>query len=204
MSSKFTVYKTTNLINGKIYVGCHVTLNPDDSYLGSGKILIQAIFKYGIENFSKEILFVYDNPEEMFLKESEIVDSDFVKSENTYNIKIGGEGGWDFILRNKSNWSEERRKLHSIEMKKRKSLGLWGCNTDSYGMKGKHHSIKAKSKISENNGNKLSEEVIKSRLDDLKEFSPTTRGTKNKLAQRWGISHTSVKRFVEKHLGCLV
>lgn len=178
MSSKFTVYKTTNLINGKIYVG-------------SGKILIQAIAKYGIENFSKELLFVYDNADEMFLKESEIVNSEFIKSNNTYNIKIGGEGGWDFILQNKSNWGEERRKLHSIEMEKRKSLGLWGCNTDSYGMKGKHHSIKARSKISENNGNNLSEEIIQSRLIDLKEFDLSKRGTKNKLAQKWEISHTS-------------
>ena len=48
------IYKTTNLINGKIYVGQDTKNNPN--YLGSGKILKFALKKYGIENFKKEIL----------------------------------------------------------------------------------------------------------------------------------------------------
>lgn len=49
------IYKTTNLVNGKIYVGQHYT-SADDGYLGSGNILIQSIKKYGKENFIREIL----------------------------------------------------------------------------------------------------------------------------------------------------
>jgi len=47
----YTVYKTINLVNGKIYVGLHVTDKLDDDYLGSGKLIQAAIKKYGRENF---------------------------------------------------------------------------------------------------------------------------------------------------------
>ena len=55
------IYKTTNLINGKIYVGMHSTDNLNDGYLGSGWILKQAIKKYGKENFKREVLLVLSN-----------------------------------------------------------------------------------------------------------------------------------------------
>jgi hypothetical protein len=51
---KHYIYKTTNLINGKIYIGKRSHENPEkDRYLGSGRVLIQAIKKYGRENFKK-------------------------------------------------------------------------------------------------------------------------------------------------------
>lgn len=80
-----------------MYIGCHKTKNLDDGYLGSGKILKRAIKKYGIENFIKEILFVFNTSEEVFDKEKEIVNKLFVESDNTYNILIGGWGGYDYI-----------------------------------------------------------------------------------------------------------
>ena len=50
------VYKTTNLINGKTYVGKHRRSYFDKKYYGSGKHLKSAINKYGIENFKVEVL----------------------------------------------------------------------------------------------------------------------------------------------------
>ena len=97
----YTIYKITNKINGKFYVGTHKTKNLDDDYMGSGKYLNYAISKHGIENFEKEILFVFDNPDEMYDKEAEIVNKDFVTEKNTYNLKAGGYGGWDYINENK-------------------------------------------------------------------------------------------------------
>ena len=93
----YTIYKTTNKINGKYYIGAHKTDNLDDGYFGSGIILNRAIEKYGIENFKREILFCFNNPEEMWNKEQELV----IVDEFTYNIKSGGDGGFDYINENK-------------------------------------------------------------------------------------------------------
>lgn len=50
------IYKTTNQIDGKVYVGLHSTGSLDDKYLGSGVYLKRAIKKYGVQNFTREIL----------------------------------------------------------------------------------------------------------------------------------------------------
>lgn len=96
----YTVYKVTNKVNGKFYVGAHQTYDLNDCYMGSGELIKDSIQKYGLDNFTKEILFVYDNPEDMFSKEAEIVNEDFIAEENTYNLRIGGFGGWNYVNRN--------------------------------------------------------------------------------------------------------
>lgn len=93
----YYLYEVRNTVNNKIYVGVHKTLDLDDGYMGSGKILSVAKKKYGIDNFSKRILEMFDCEEEMFNRESEIVNAEFIRRDDTYNIKIGGFGGWDFV-----------------------------------------------------------------------------------------------------------
>jgi len=87
------VYKTTNLTNGKVYIGVHATNKIDDGYLGSGCIFQKALNKYGRDNFSREILFDFDTPEEAYLKEKELVNIDFINKDCNYNCKVGGEQG---------------------------------------------------------------------------------------------------------------
>ena len=89
----YTVYKITNKVNGKFYIGAHKTEDLDDSYMGSGKVLKRAIKKYGIENFIKDILHIFNNKEDMFNKEKELV----ILNEMSYNLKYGGTGGFDYV-----------------------------------------------------------------------------------------------------------
>jgi hypothetical protein len=103
---KYIVYKTTCLINNKIYIGVHQTETPEtfDGYLGRGfylhnhsylrnpiAVFHHAIAKYGVENFIRETLFVFDTKDEAYKKETEIVDLDFIHREDTYNVSLGGE-----------------------------------------------------------------------------------------------------------------
>lgn len=60
--SIYTVYITTNKINNRSYIGTHLSNNPFDNYLGSGNLILQAIKKYGKENFQKTILGEFQNP----------------------------------------------------------------------------------------------------------------------------------------------
>lgn len=92
----YTIYKVTNKLNGKFYIGKHQTKKLNDHYYGSGKKLLAAIKKYGKENFSKEILFVFETEQEMNDKEKELITEEFVRRPDTYNVGVGGEGGPHF------------------------------------------------------------------------------------------------------------
>lgn len=88
----YTVYKVTNKLNGKTYIGVHKTDNPMDSYMGSGKAIKNAISKHGIENFTKEILNECDTSKEAYEIEKELT-KDFTSKDN-YNMRLGGVGGF--------------------------------------------------------------------------------------------------------------
>lgn len=105
---KWIVYLTTNLVNDKIYVGVHKTLSPDvfDGYLGNGiyvskpasyqyskTIFQKAVKKYGPKNFRRKTLAVFDNEEEAYLLEEEIVNEEFIARDDVYNMILGGGGG---------------------------------------------------------------------------------------------------------------
>lgn len=106
------VYKTTNLINKKIYVGVHSTDELEDGYLGSGKYLAKAIKKYGIYNFEREIIKYFDTVEEAYLFENEFVNEEFVNRLDTYNLTTGGYGGYNNISeKGKENISKARKNM---------------------------------------------------------------------------------------------
>ena len=84
-------YKITNLINNHFYYGVHNTEDLDDGYMGSGKRLHIAYKKYGIENFSKEIIKFFDSTEDAYNYEHEIVNEEMINDPNCYNLQIGGK-----------------------------------------------------------------------------------------------------------------
>lgn len=91
---KYQIYKTTNLINGKIYIGQLTRIDKyKKDYFGSGVKIRAAIKKYGAENFKREILLECDNQDD--LNEAEIFFIKEYKSQNSkigYNIAEGGKG----------------------------------------------------------------------------------------------------------------
>ena len=86
----YTVYLIKNQINKKIYIGVHTTENINDDYMGSGKLIKQAIKKNGAENFTKTILYICKTKEEAYFCEGQIVTEEFCKHPMTYNINLGG------------------------------------------------------------------------------------------------------------------
>lgn len=90
---KYIVYKTTNLVNSKFYIGVHRIGSSRKNYLGSGLNLKKAIKKYGDHNFIRETLFEFPTSKEAFEKEKEIVTIEFIKNNNCYNLSLGGCGG---------------------------------------------------------------------------------------------------------------
>jgi hypothetical protein len=84
------VYKTTNLINGKSYVGKDSKNRYE--YLGSGIVLNKSIKKYGKENFIKETVAWCDTKEHLDFLERFYIKFFKTKSPNGYNLTDGGDG----------------------------------------------------------------------------------------------------------------
>lgn len=114
----YIVYKTTNLVNSKIYVGIHKQeTSTFDGYYGSGILLHKAIKKYGIQNFVRETLFTYETLKEAKNKEKEIVTEEFCNRKDTYNISVGGTGGYTT-----AGYSAEQKKLIMEKAQKTKKI----------------------------------------------------------------------------------
>ena len=123
------LYKITNTINNKIYIGVHKTNDLNDGYMGSGKIIVSAIEKHGEQNFKKEIIQFFDTYEQALEKEKEVVNDEFLLREDVYNIRRGGLGGFDYINKN----------------------GLWALRDgESNSFYGKKHTVETKKLLAEN------------------------------------------------------
>lgn len=126
MKKFYYLYKITNILNYKIYIGIHSTDNLNDDYMGSGQALIRAQKKYGLHNFNKEILEYFDNPKSMQEAEASIVNEKFVKDKNTYNLILGG-GNLNYGPRNESvkkTFSEAQKKYQASRTKEDKSKSM--------------------------------------------------------------------------------
>lgn len=85
------VYKTTNLVNGKIYIG--QTIRENTGYLGSGYYLRRAVKKYGKSNFKREVLARCSSQEELDeMEKFYIKEFDSTNRDVGYNIALGGTG----------------------------------------------------------------------------------------------------------------
>lgn len=177
------IYLTTNTINNKKYIGQRRWSNIDtiyeDMYLGSGKVLKQAIKKNGSEHFSKEILCVCYTEEELSQKEKEYISIyNATKSNDFYNIHEGGCGG-----NTRKGYTEEEMKNFKLKMKTAR--------------KGYRHSEETKAKIGKANiGDKNHMKKDKYR----KMFSEMFSGDRNPMYGR-AMSEKTKAKLLESHNG---
>ncbi len=123
----YTIYRIINITNNKQYIGKHQTNDIDDGYMGSGKLLRKAISKHGLQNFIKEILYVFETEEEMNAKEAELVTEAFCIREDTYNICVGGQGGFGYINNNETLRIEKNKKARKTTNDRySEKLSDWG------------------------------------------------------------------------------
>lgn len=110
--TKYYLYEVTNLVNGKTYIGQHITDDLEDGYLGSGKALKAAIKKYGRKNFKKEILVFANGPTSLNFLERCMVPLWWAELPTNYNLVEGGGNG--------ARMTAEARKKISIGRKGKK------------------------------------------------------------------------------------
>ena len=110
------IYKTTNKINGKFYIGFDT--KDDPNYFGSGLLIKAAIKKYGKENFIKEVLEICENKKQLSERERYWI-KEIRARELGYNIAEGGNGG---------NLGEEVNRKIGLANKGKKRLDMIGKN----------------------------------------------------------------------------
>lgn len=160
----YFIYKTTNLVNNKYYIGMHSTNNLDDGYLGSGKYLWNSINYHGKENHICEILEYCKDRKELVKRESEIVNEQLINEELCMNIKTGGQGGFSSkehmikcskagnkakSLKLKTNKGYYNKYIDKLSKLTKQSIkdGVRTTWKDNYDWTGKKHSDETKQKM---------------------------------------------------------
>lgn len=201
------IYKTTNLINGKIYIGQDT--NNDPNYLGSGKIIKESIKKYGKSNFTKETLEVCKSIED--LNEREIYWISFFNSTDNkigYNILKGGLGSNGFkqspeaIEKIKENNNSDRfkeimsspevsSKISEGQLKSKKKKELHASveyrEKMSKSLKDRNFTAEHREKISKSLKGKMKTDDHKKNLSDSLKITDKLKGENNPF---YGMKHS--------------
>ncbi len=123
----FYIYRTTNNINNKYYIGRHKSkYEVDLVYKGSGTAIKHALLKYGRKNFTVEVLEYCDNFEHLVLREAEIVTIELVNDPMCYNMKPGGAG--KPVGKNKKPFT----KVTTDETKQKQRIAALNRNKSAY------------------------------------------------------------------------
>lgn len=176
----YYTYKTINLINNKVYYGKHIQpFGKIDSYLGSGKVLKKAIYKYGVENFKKIPLNFFSDVVSLAEGEKLLITEDMITDQNCYNLKGGGIGGIPYGKHHPMYG--KKHKLESIIKMSKAKIGV--KHTPERNLhksnitKGRTHTEEAKKKMSD---------VKKSRMNSVTKqmISVGLKGNKNGIGNK--------------------
>lgn len=120
---KYIVYQTVNKINNKIYIGVHGTeMDEFDGYIGNGVSIYRpstyahpktpfqyAIKKYGIKNFIRTTIKEFDNEQDAYNLEAQLVNEDFIRRDDVYNLALGGRLNCD-------NLHNPKKEVHMYDL----------------------------------------------------------------------------------------
>ena len=213
------IYITTNLINGKKYIGKSTFRDGWKSYLGSGVVLKKAIEKYERDNFCKDIVYLAQNEEELNVAEREFIECHgALKNNDYYNIALGGEGGNVTAGMTPEQYERYRERvrgknnpMYGIDRKGEKAAFYGRKHTEETKEKlriantGKKHTDEAKRKMSEKRKGKkpyemtdeIRENFRKAKLgrklseEHKKNIGNSVKGSKNGM---FGKKHTEEAR----------
>lgn len=143
------IYKTTNLIDNKVYIGQHRSDKFDTEYYGSGIHIVRAVKRFGIKNFKTEIIDIAYNDEDLDCKEKNFIKyyREELGYENVYNISNGGFGAM------------------ALETRQKISKTLTG-------RKNKPHSKQTRQKIGDGNRGKVRTKEMRQRVSKTKQNNP--------------------------------
>jgi len=192
------VYKITNKLNGKWYIGKRKHKTPySDPYMGSGKLILEAIKKYGKNSFDKMVLKVFDTNEEAAKYEASLVTKETISTSMSYNMHEGGHGGFAH-LNDGSKEHKDRSKLGA-----QKSSGRyhpnWGKQkfrkNDKHTLSASKKAIKARKAIKNNDPDKW-----KKIYEKVSEYQKNYNFMKNKV---WCVpinaKNSSIKRVYDEN-----
>lgn len=165
------IYLTTNLVNGKQYIGQHYgELN--DSYFGSGVIILKALKEFGKQNFTKEILEITTEDKIDEVEKYYIDLYNAVEDDNFYNISEGGQNGngWKYAQK---YWKDHPEEAKQVQQNNIKQLQAWW----------KEHPVEL-----ENNNKLLVEEAKKWRLTHPDEVQQHMKKV-NQAKEKWQQEH---------------
>lgn len=191
------IYRTTNLVNGKTYIGQHKKTN-NKIYRGSGTILQKAFKKYGLDNFKTEELLWCKNKEELNRMEELFIYEERLIGKAEYNISSGGEGAKGVSLYREDNpfygKKHTTKTKRLISEKHKGKRGYWKDKhfSEEHIIKtrrtGSKHSKETRFKMSETRSNSviceyckkliknktlLKKHITNNHKEDRKEFSNT-------------------------------
>lgn len=173
----FLVYLHTNKLNGKVYVGITHHVNPNKRWGYSGQKYTHcnkfknAIKKYGWENFDHTIL-CRTNKERAIVIEKALI-AHYKNHGISYNLSDGGEGVEAITEENRKKLSERMQNNHP--------------------MKGRHHSLEARAKISEANRRRVYTEKHKEQLRQVGELGRQTMRDRG-----WWIPKEKIKELAKR------
>lgn len=185
------VYRWTNRLNGKWYIGSHKG-HPEDGYTASGVLIRQSFDKHGMDNFDREIL--YQGPDYLNEERKLLVEFDAAKSNKSYNL-----------INTASDNFEGHRLSGDAHPMKRPEVALKVSQAkkgrfNSNGHLGLTHTDETKEKMSQNNAMKRHE--CRQKLSEARagmKFSDEHRENMSKTKK--GVPWSQARRDAQKHKG---